>query len=1337
MTSRAQILGSGATEGSTMSAAAICIERASGVHLWDTSGKRYLDLISQTWSMPLGHNHPAVTEAVQRQLQKVTHVRTAFVTEDKLRLIAQLTAHAPTGLTKVNFALHGSLAVEGAMKLAINSHDDRHKVLYLQDGFHGRSFATMGISWKGITDKYRGYFSHGVEVQKTLEDVESKMRSERPAAIVLELVQGNSGFLILDPKFVEGVRQLCDRHGVVLIIDEVQTAFGCVEELFLSQRYKVEPDILVFGKAIGGGFPLAGMLYRDRFEFKPGEHSFTFGHSPISFAAANAFLETLLQERHRATPLNACVSNGLAALERRHWFLSGARSMGTKGAVDVTGFDRERSCALATLAVEKMQEQGIIIASSRYRGLGNTLMLQAPLLASVGELNEAFGVLDGVLAELGSLRTVQAPAVLERPVSAFVLGEEELLDGVPENIRAHSSRHARLCARVAECLNLPKQHVEILKRAGWLHDIGGAPKYDELATHVQLLRKEFHGPEADQLGSKPSFNPKLCVAHAEARAARGLRKPLSAEEREQPFALYVEEFAALSGGELSAAELRMLDVWWNHPRYSVQLCEQRRIALSPEVEVLVRCNEQPWLYESDPRVIECRAAFALAEPDVRRLLAIVRLADIVENGNNFERRALRGLPLEALEETLRFIEHKFEIDSLADWREVIVAFRGLLARRDAQLFDILLEARNGNPFDQDDMAYLMGLGGAVEEAPPSLEQDWPRVVLGADARPGVLSEMVHEAFAKVAQVQRPDGTRPLRYEYSSSNERDILFDGLWYKFSFVPERRGSFDKPLLLEDVIEDEHDGFDVPHVVPANRPCPFCAPARDEVLGSVRLSSDAVYTLVVNMDPYAEDHVLMAAEGPRAQILTESRLLDLLEFSCALGPEFEGSFTSFSGASMKHWHGQFYRTKTPVWRNFFEGRLQLVGTTATDGVVEGELAGWPVRTVLLMGDSPRSLARQVWRCVSDLMTQEIPYNSKFLYKDGKYYFLLAPRTHGFMSFARYLLRGDPADARFVSGCGSIEAPGGDAVMFFDLPTDLSPSRRTEMARRFAKTLDQTSNWSWQRPRSRKTASRRTSQKQADWSLKPRARIAHRVDSLEAARAAVELGFEFLEIDVQVTRDGVLIVHWGSFPSSTGQEVLAFERDFAELDAILNGQLLRVDAFCDFVRERARIAFDIKDWSDALPGYRKGLLDALVTLAQEKNLFGSAIFESFNIDYVKALVERADAIGVDITVGLAIARGTLLDEEQTNAEIAQAATIGARTLFVYPSDLTLPVAKQVRAAGLSLLSSAAGLSDEVRELVNLAVVDRVDWATSFTPGSAMAPRVAPAAVGVSASSSL
>jgi glycerophosphoryl diester phosphodiesterase len=654
-----------------------------------------------------------------------------------------------------------------------------------------------------------------------------------------------------------------------------------------------------------------------------------------------------------------------------------------------------------------------------------------------------------------------------------------------------------------------------------------------------------------------------------------------------------------------------------------------------------------------------------------------------------------------------------------------------LARRDAQLFDVLVEARNGSALNEADMTYLASLGAAVEELPTvARDQSWRTVALGVDARPGVLNEVIRSAFARVEQTVRADGSRPLRYQYRASNERDILFDGLWYKFSFVPERRGAFDKPLLLEDVIENEHDGFVVPHVAPAHRACPFCGPMHDEVLCSVRLSSEELYTFVVNLDPYADDHVLMAADDERAQILTESRILDLLEVSCALGQEYEGSFTSFSGASVKHWHGQFYRTKTPVWRNFFEGRLQLVGTTASDGVIEGELAGWPARSVMFMGDNARSLACEVWRCVSDLMTHEIPYNSKFLYKDGKYYFLLAPRLHGFMAFAKYLLGGDTANGQHVSGCGSIESPGGDAVMFFDLPEDLPPSRRTEMARRFAKTLEETSNWVWQRPRLRKTASRRPSHKQTAWSTKPRSRIAHRVDSLEAARAAIDLGFEFLEIDVQTTRDGVLIVQWGNLRTGEQTEILAFERDFADLNAIANGQLLRVDEFCDFVGDRARLAFDIKDWSDALPGYRTTLLDALVTLAQDKGLLGSSIFESFNLDYIKALVERADAIGADITVGLAIARGTLLDEEQTTAEIAQAATVGARTLFVYPSDLTLPVAKQVRAAGLSLLSSAEGLSDDVRELVSLAVVDRLDWArSSLPPLPAQALTVLPRAV--------
>lgn len=210
-------------EGSTIDANAVNIEKAFGAYLWDTDGNRYLDLFAQTWSMPLGHNNPKIIEKVKNQLEKVTHLRTAFSTAEKVELADKLINLSPGNLAKVNFCLHGSLANEGAMKLAINSHENRYKVLYLEDGFHGRSFATMGVSWKGGTEKYSPYFNHGIEVKKDLLDIREKMYRERPAAIILELVQGNCGFKILDKVLVQGIRQLCDEYDVVMIVDEIQT----------------------------------------------------------------------------------------------------------------------------------------------------------------------------------------------------------------------------------------------------------------------------------------------------------------------------------------------------------------------------------------------------------------------------------------------------------------------------------------------------------------------------------------------------------------------------------------------------------------------------------------------------------------------------------------------------------------------------------------------------------------------------------------------------------------------------------------------------------------------------------------------------------------------------------------------------------------------------------------------------------------------------------------------------------------------------------------------------------------------------------------------------------
>jgi 4-aminobutyrate aminotransferase-like enzyme len=394
---------SGITEGSTICSKEIEISHASGVYLWDSNGKRYTDLFSQTWSMPLGHNNKKVITAVKKQLSKITHLRTAYSTPEKSELAHKILELAPQGLTKINFVLHGSLAVEGAMKLAINNYTGRDKILYLEEGFHGRSLATMGISWKLPGSKFNNYFTNGIEVKKDLKDIEEKIKIYRPAAIILELIQGNSGCKILEKEFVWGIRQLCDRYDVVMIIDEVQTGFGCMGVNFLSTDYQIIPDILVFGKAIGGGFPLAGVIYKNKYSLQSGDHSFTFAHNPVSLTAALAYLKELepaLENTHRLSPL---ILGSLKQLEKNYPNLKNARCMGLKGAIDVFDNNEMPDCKNADLIVSKLLEKGVIICNSKCRQLGNTLMLQPPLIITPRQLQEAFAAFDLVMQEIYQL----------------------------------------------------------------------------------------------------------------------------------------------------------------------------------------------------------------------------------------------------------------------------------------------------------------------------------------------------------------------------------------------------------------------------------------------------------------------------------------------------------------------------------------------------------------------------------------------------------------------------------------------------------------------------------------------------------------------------------------------------------------------------------------------------------------------------------------------------------------------------------------------------------------------------------------------------------------------
>jgi len=410
-----QKAGFGLNEGITIHSEDLTIEKAHGIYLWEPSGKHYMDLFSQTWSLPLGHNNKKVNDAVKEQINKVTHLRTAFSTGKKIDLAKKIISLAPEGLTKVNFVLHGSLAVEGAMKLAINNYEDRYKILYLEDGFHGRSLATMGISWKIPGCKYAPYFTNGVEVKKDLSDIKHKMKSEKPAAIILELVQGNAGCKILEKDFVRGIRELCDKYDVTMIIDEVQTAFGCMGKMFLCTEYGITPDILVFGKAIGGGYPLAGALFKEKYKLQSGEHSFTFAHSPISMAAGVAYLDELeaVLKKNGFDKIYKHISDSLVYLQSKYKNLRNARAIGAKGAVDIVDGFGNPDPKTADLIVTRMLENGVIIANSRCRGLGNTLMIQPPIIITIQQLNSAFSTLDAVLEGIYSYDFETIPANVE------------------------------------------------------------------------------------------------------------------------------------------------------------------------------------------------------------------------------------------------------------------------------------------------------------------------------------------------------------------------------------------------------------------------------------------------------------------------------------------------------------------------------------------------------------------------------------------------------------------------------------------------------------------------------------------------------------------------------------------------------------------------------------------------------------------------------------------------------------------------------------------------------------------------------------------------------------
>lgn len=398
------------------------IERAEGCYLYTDDGRKLLDFSSGIAVTNLGHNHPQVVAAAKAQLDRMVHCcHNLFHYEDETRLAERL-VDAMGGGYKVYFSNSGAEAVEGAVKLAKYT-TERSAVIAFKGSFHGRTLlcTSLTASNSAYRKHYEGlvpsiyfaeypklygtpyahedgafpkqYFTQFDEIFKRLVDPYSV------AAIVMEPVQGEGGYVVPPREWVQYVREICDKYGIMLVFDEVQTGFGRTGNLFAWQTHGVQPDIMACAKGIANGLPLSAVIGKSAVMDKwvAGAHGGTFGANPVSCAAALATLDVLeggAIENGRA--MGAYFLEKLKALQGKYACIGDVRGLGLMIGMELTAPDgtpdRARTAALVSAALE----HDLYLLSCGCDK--NVLRFIAPLTVTQAEIDRALAILDEVLA---------------------------------------------------------------------------------------------------------------------------------------------------------------------------------------------------------------------------------------------------------------------------------------------------------------------------------------------------------------------------------------------------------------------------------------------------------------------------------------------------------------------------------------------------------------------------------------------------------------------------------------------------------------------------------------------------------------------------------------------------------------------------------------------------------------------------------------------------------------------------------------------------------------------------------------------------------------------------
>jgi LysW-gamma-L-lysine/LysW-L-ornithine aminotransferase len=375
----------------------IRIERGKGAYVWDTSGKEYIDCMGGYGVALVGHCNPRVVEAIKNQAEKLIVCHMSLYNDTREDFLTKIAAIAPQGLNKIFFSNSGAEAVEAALKFS-RRYTGKPGIISMNGGYHGKTFGALSVTY---SEKYRKPFMPLLEGVKFLPYTNPNIEDaidDSIGTVIVEPIQGETGIILPPDRLLQNMRELCTKHKIILIFDEIQSGFGRTGKMWAGEHWKTVPDIMCLAKGIAGGVPIGLTLCKPEIveAMRVGEHSSTFGGNPLACAAGSATIEALTEDKlvENAAALGNYFKEGLLILKDKHKIVREVRGIGMMLAMELR-FD------VKNVLLDGIRNGLLMLYSGK-----NILRLLPPLVMEKRTVSTALEIIDNLLLAEGKRRNV-------------------------------------------------------------------------------------------------------------------------------------------------------------------------------------------------------------------------------------------------------------------------------------------------------------------------------------------------------------------------------------------------------------------------------------------------------------------------------------------------------------------------------------------------------------------------------------------------------------------------------------------------------------------------------------------------------------------------------------------------------------------------------------------------------------------------------------------------------------------------------------------------------------------------------------------------------------------